>query len=77
MTNEIYEVPSCSHCPFMIYDDEDGLYRCFQYSNTDGSIELNNISSSFVIGNDYRQITTVHEDCPLKNKSITIKLSNL
>lgn len=75
MKQETYLVQSCSTCPLSVYDEEDGLYRCCQYSNNDGSIEFGNISTAFIIGNTFRQTQVVHENCPLKNKSITIKLS--
>jgi hypothetical protein len=75
MKQETYLVQSCSTCPFSLYNDDNGIYRCYQYSNENGSVESCNISSSFVIGTTFKQVQTVHENCPLKNKSITIKLS--
>ena len=70
MKQETYLVQSCSTCPFSVYDEEEGSYRCYQYSSDS---DVNNIS--FVIGTTFKQMQTVHENCPLKNKSITIKLS--
>ncbi len=62
------EIKSCYDCPFCNNDNEFGSDRCNLASKLGKDINL--------LGN-WEQLpqNNIHEDCPLKNRELLIKLS--
>lgn len=60
------EVKSCGECPFSDIDFEDGIDRCNLSIVVKGNIKIG-----------FREelpVFKVHENCPLKTESVTVKL---
>lgn len=59
------EVKSCVECPFSQIDFEDGMDICNLSIIAGGNVK---------VGREELPVFKIHENCPLKNESVTVKL---